>query len=46
MKHPMVILPLKKKEEEEKITSFSFCATANIATFLGGKGKLFCVCVN
>lgn len=42
MKHPMVILPLKKKKKKKKkITSLSFCATANIATFLAGRGSYF-----
>ena len=42
MKHPMVTLPLKrKKRRRKKTTSLSFCATANIVTFLAGRGSYF-----
>lgn len=30
-----------EKKKKKKITSFSFCATANIATFLAGRGSYF-----
>lgn len=41
IRHAMVILLPLKKKKRKKITSFSFCATANIATFLAGRGSYF-----
>lgn len=41
MRHPIVILLSFGGKKKKTHTSLSFCATANIATFLAGRGSYF-----